>query len=125
MTRPMIQAAKTRLVVPVERAMSLLTRKIPVPMVSPMTTAVAAQRPRPRISSDCVGWSVWLAVIGCGVERLLSASGAVNQCDTDGLGYLVLLTTTGTPPRLFVSVDYARVRYSVNPLDATLVNLYA
>jgi hypothetical protein len=32
--------------------MSLLTRKIPVPMVSPITIAVADHNPSPRINSD-------------------------------------------------------------------------
>ena len=56
----MIQAAKTRVAVPTARAMSLVTRKIPVPIVSPITIAVADHRPRPRIKSDRSGCSVRL-----------------------------------------------------------------
>ena len=37
----MSQAAKTRATEPTARAMSLVTRKTPVPMVSPMTMATA------------------------------------------------------------------------------------
>src|SRR6266704_2115162 len=55
MRPPTIQAAKTSLAEPTARAMSLVTRKIPVPMVSPMTIAVADHRPRPRIKSDGSG----------------------------------------------------------------------
>src|SRR5580693_6476909 len=56
MSPPMIQAAKTRVAEPTARAMSLVTRKMPVPMVSPMTIAVADQRPSPRTRSDRSGW---------------------------------------------------------------------
>src|SRR5262249_44572079 len=49
---PRIQATNTSGADPRVRAMSLVTRKTPEPMVSPMTTAVAAQRPRPRMRSD-------------------------------------------------------------------------
>src|SRR5580692_12431549 len=52
MRPPMSQAAKTRVAEPTALAMSLVTRKMPVPMVSPMTIATADQRPRPRIKSD-------------------------------------------------------------------------
>src|SRR6266568_1215852 len=55
MSPPTIQAAKTSLAEPRARAMSLVTRKMPVPMVSPMTIAVADHRPRPRIKSDGSG----------------------------------------------------------------------
>ncbi len=40
-----------------------LTRKTPVPMVSPMTMAVADHRPRPRTKSDRSEWSAELAAI--------------------------------------------------------------
>src|SRR5580704_11968353 len=55
MSPPMIHAAKTRAVEPTARAMSLVTRKMPVPMVSPITMAAADQRPSPRIKSECEG----------------------------------------------------------------------
>src|SRR6516164_2507483 len=58
---PTIQAAKTRAAVPTARAMSLVTRKIPVPIVSLITIAVADHKPRPRIKSDCR--SVRLALV--------------------------------------------------------------
>jgi hypothetical protein len=48
---------KTSVAEPTARAMSLVTRKTPVPMVSPMTIAVADHRPKPRTksgrSADC------------------------------------------------------------------------
>src|SRR5215472_8665045 len=52
MTPPIIQAPSTRAVEPVTRAISLDTRKTPVPIVSPMTMAVAESRLRPRTRSD-------------------------------------------------------------------------
>src|SRR5215472_2588328 len=52
MSPPTIQAARTRMAVPTARAMSLVTRKMPVPMVSLITMAVADHRPRPRIKTD-------------------------------------------------------------------------
>ena len=52
MNPPMIHAAKTSVAEPTARAMSLATRKTPVPMVSPMTMAVADHKPSPRINSD-------------------------------------------------------------------------
>src|SRR5712675_928024 len=52
MIPPIIHAANTSLAEPTARAMSLLTRKIPVPMVSPITIAVADHNPSPRINSD-------------------------------------------------------------------------
>src|SRR5260370_33049258 len=55
MSPPMIQAAKTSLAEPTGRGRSLMTRKMPVPMVSPMTIAVADHRPRLRIKPDGSG----------------------------------------------------------------------
>ena len=52
MSPPMSHAAKTSAADPTARAMSLVTRKMPVPMVSPMTIATADHRPSPRISSE-------------------------------------------------------------------------
>src|SRR4029077_8420475 len=54
MTPPTVHAARTSAAEPTARAMSLVTRKMPVPMVSPMTIAVADHSPRPRIKFD--GW---------------------------------------------------------------------
>src|SRR5690348_5381529 len=45
-----IHAAKTSWIEPTVRAMSLVTRKMPVPIVSLMTTAVAARNVKPRTS---------------------------------------------------------------------------
>ena len=45
---------------PTARAMSLATRKTPVPMVSPMTMAIADHRPRPRTKSVRSEWSAGL-----------------------------------------------------------------
>src|SRR5580704_5401843 len=53
MSPPISHAAKTSVAEPTARAMSLVTRKTPVPMVSPMTIAAADQTPRPRIKSEC------------------------------------------------------------------------
>src|SRR5512146_936054 len=52
MRPPTIQAAKTRAAEPTARAISLLTRNTPVPMVSPITMATADQRPKPRTKPD-------------------------------------------------------------------------
>src|ERR1700728_2818180 len=60
----MIHAAKTRVVEPTARAMSLVTRKMPVPMVSPMTMAVADRRPKPRTKWDCLGRSASSGSLG-------------------------------------------------------------
>ena len=51
MKPPAIHATKTSVAEPTARAMSLVTRKTPVPMVSPMTIAVADHRPKPRTKS--------------------------------------------------------------------------
>ncbi len=76
----MIQAAKTSVAVPTARAMSLATRKMPVPMVSPMTIAVADHRPRPRIRSDRSEWLERLGPVALTrVESLLFGIPAVNQ----------------------------------------------
>src|ERR1700689_872983 len=60
----MIHAAKTSVVEPTARAMSLVTRKMPVPMVSPMTMAVAEGRPKPRTKWDCLGRSASSGSVG-------------------------------------------------------------
>src|SRR5258708_36504205 len=60
MRPPMIQAVRTSLAEPTVRAMSLETRKMPEPMVSPITMADADQRPRPRIRSARAGCAVRL-----------------------------------------------------------------
>src|SRR5579863_9938732 len=52
MIPPRIHATKTKATEPTARAISLVTRKTPVPIVSPMTMAVADHTPRPRTSSD-------------------------------------------------------------------------
>src|SRR5882757_7466839 len=51
-----IHAVNTSEIEPTVRAMSLVTRKIPVPMVSPMTIAAAERSVRPRTrppACDC------------------------------------------------------------------------
>src|SRR5882724_10176040 len=60
MIPPMIQATKTSLTEPTARAISLLTRKIPDPRVSPITMAVADHKPRARIRSGGFDGSVRL-----------------------------------------------------------------
>src|SRR5437879_13489488 len=52
MNPPIIHAAKTSAAEPTARAMSLVTRKMPVPIVSLITIAVADHRPRARTRSD-------------------------------------------------------------------------
>ena len=52
MTPPRIHAANTKATEPTARAMSLVTRKTPVPMVSPTTMAVADQTPRARTNCE-------------------------------------------------------------------------
>src|SRR5208283_2258782 len=79
MSPPRIHAAKTSLAEPTARAMSLATRKTPVPMVSPITMAVADQRPRPRTKWDRSALSARLSAIAHGIQSLLGASGLVNQ----------------------------------------------
>jgi hypothetical protein len=56
MSKLRIQAINTSEAEPTARAMSLATRKTPVPIVSPMTMAIADPRPRPRsksLRSEC------------------------------------------------------------------------
>jgi hypothetical protein len=57
MSKPRIQAINTSVAEPTARAMSLATRKTPVPMVSPITMAIADPRPRPRSKSLRSEWS--------------------------------------------------------------------
>jgi len=63
MSPPITHAARTSVAEPTARAMSLVTRKMPVPIVSLTTTAVADQRPRPRIKSDRSGRAPCLGTV--------------------------------------------------------------
>src|SRR5437899_7581252 len=63
MSPPIIHAAKTSLAEPTARAISLLTKKIPEPIVSLITIAVAAHRPRPRTKSARSGGSFGLGLV--------------------------------------------------------------
>ena len=74
----MSQAANTNAVEPTARAMSLVTRKMPVPMVSPMTMATADQRPRPRTSSERGGCERFG---GSGLIVLIEFQGAYYQIE--------------------------------------------
>src|SRR5258708_20339730 len=58
----MKQGVRTGLAEPKVGAMSMETRKMPLPMVSPITMAVADQRPRPRIRSARSGCAVRLGL---------------------------------------------------------------
>ena len=64
---------------PAIRAMSLDTRKTPVPIVSPITIAVAAQRPRPRTSPLCFECGCGSPGIESGTQSVLVARCWVNQ----------------------------------------------
>src|SRR2546429_9493606 len=64
-TPPKTPAAKTSLAEPTARAISLLTKKIPEPIVSLITIAVAAHRPRPRTRSDRSGGLFGLGLVAC------------------------------------------------------------
>src|SRR5947199_215445 len=65
MSPPIIHAAKTSLAEPTARAISLLTKKIPEPIVSLITIAVAAHRPRPRTRSDRSGGLFGFGLVAC------------------------------------------------------------
>src|SRR5579864_7108465 len=69
---PTIQAANTSAAEPTVRAMSLVTRKTPVPIVSPMTMAVAEHNPRPRTRPGAGGEDALGPVEGMEGVSLLS-----------------------------------------------------
>ncbi len=78
MSPPIIHAAKTSLADPTARAMSLVTRKMPVPIVSLITIAVADHRPKARTRSDRSE-----GLVGLGLVALTKADRAYYQ----GLGW--------------------------------------
>src|SRR5215470_5408595 len=88
MMPPIIHAAKTSLAVPTARAMSLVTRKTPVPMVSPITMATADQRPRPRINSEGVARAA-----GVGRIALIEVHRAYYRRPGGSIGCLLTATT--------------------------------
>src|SRR5260370_19359193 len=63
MNPPITHAAKRSAAEPTARAMSLVTRKMPVPIVSLITIAVADHRPRSRTRSDRSGGLVGLRLV--------------------------------------------------------------
>src|SRR6266581_1576352 len=78
MSPPIIHAAKTSFADPTARAMSLVTRKMPVPIVSLITIAVADHRPKARTRSDRSE-----GLVGLGLVALTKADRAYYQ----GLGW--------------------------------------
>ena len=89
MTPPMIHAAKTMATEPTARAMSLETRKIPVPIVSPMTMAVADHSPRLRTRWDEPVCFVIAGVFGamqCKEPTLRDGDGQVGSVDVRKIG---------------------------------------
>src|SRR5882724_1013230 len=112
MKPPRIHAAKTSVAEPTARAMSLATRKMPVPIVSPITIAAAAHNPRPRIRSDRSGWPARLGLVTDTKveERLLSAMETVNpHCDR-----ICLCRGTGTYLRAIIKTAMATQKFMLS-----------